>query len=207
MTVTDALTKRRATPAFDPTFTLTKEELFKVIETANLAPSSMNLQPWELVVFSTEEEKQSLLPIAMNQPKVVQASHVIAVIGNTSFYKNAERLVESRIEKGYMKPEGAEAFVAGATGYFKDNAAGSRDEAFRGAVLWAMSFMLAATEAGYDTAPMSGFFPDKFSEAYGLPEDRVPIMLIAIGKANSEVKLLERDLRFPAADLVHQGSW
>lgn len=207
MTVSEALQTRRATPSFDPSFKMTKEEVLDLMDRASLAPSSMNLQPWEVVLFMTDEEKQGLLPIAMNQAKVTQASAVLVVVGNISFYENAAKLVDSRIEKGYMKPDGGDAFVGMVEKSFKEFESKSRDEAFRGAVLWAMSFMMVATEAGYDTAPMSGFFPDKFSEAYGLPDDQAPIMLICIGRGNPEVKLLERDLRFPAADFTHFGKW
>ncbi|ETT65684.1 NAD(P)H nitroreductase [Paenibacillus sp. FSL H8-457] len=49
---------------------------------ATLAPSAANLQPWRFLVIDSPELKQKLLPIASNQQQVVEASAVIAVLGD-----------------------------------------------------------------------------------------------------------------------------
>lgn len=49
--------------------------------------------------------------------------------------------------------------------------------------LVSMQLMLAAKARGYDTVPMGGFDPDRFKEAFRIPETYIPVMLIAIGKA------------------------
>ena len=80
MTVNEALHARRATPSFDKSVTITREEVLALIDEASLAPSSMNMQPWEFLVIETDEDKAKLKDVAMNQGKVTEASAVIVVI-------------------------------------------------------------------------------------------------------------------------------
>jgi putative NAD(P)H nitroreductase len=175
MTVSEALQTRRAIPSFDPTFSILKEELENLIQLACLAPSSMNLQPWEFLVCYSAEDKARMQSVTMNQKKVSEASAVLAVICNLDFPDHGEAVADSNIAKGCS--------------------------------LWAMAFMLAAAESGWDTAPMGGFVAESLISEFGLPETRFPVLVIAIGKRNSNVTILDRSIRFPTEDLVHVGNW
>ncbi len=206
MTVTEALQKRRAIPSFDPTVTISREELERLIDLASLAPSSMNLQPWEILVCDTPEDKARLLAVAMNQKKVSEASAAIVVVCNLEFPDHAADEADSQIERGYTPADKRDGFITMAHG-FKANPNIVRDEAIRSCNLWAMSFMLVAQEAGWETGPMGGFFPDKFAEEFGLPDSRYPILIITIGKANPSIKILERNFRYSAKDITHFGNW
>ena len=206
MTVTEALQARRATPSFDPSVEISPEELERLIDLACLAPSSMNLQPWEFLICISPEDKARMQGVAMNQKKVVEASAVIAVICNLEFYLHAEAIADSQIERGYMPAANKDAYVQRVQSQ-AENPQALREEAIRSSSLWAMSFMLAAQEAGWETGPMGGFVAHALSQEFGLPETRFPILLITIGKANPEIKLLERNIRFSAKKLAHYGNW
>ena len=53
--------------------------------------------------------------------------------------------------------------------------------------LAAMQLMLVARSYGYDTNAIGGYKKDGLAKAFGLAEDRhVPVLLIALGKANEE---------------------
>ncbi len=55
------------------------------------------------------------------------------------------------------------------------------------ASLAAMQLMLVARSYGYDTNAIGGYKKDGLAKAFGLDEDRhVPVLLIALGKANEE---------------------
>lgn len=45
-----------------------------------------------------------------------------------------------------------------------------------------MNIMLMASEMGSESGPLMGFDPKQVSEILGLPDDRVPLMLIVAGK-------------------------
>ena len=207
MTVSDALEFRRAVPSFVPEVQISREEIDALIDRASLAPSSMNMQPWKFILCHTAEEKELLKSVSYNQPKIAQASAVIVVLGDLKQYENAPRVVQFNIEAGYYGEERREGAIAAPRGAWENNPGLARDEAFRGCSLWSMAFMLAAAEDGWATAPMSGFVPDQLTEAFGVPDRFVPVMLIAIGKANPEVKIHKRSIRFPASELVHPGKF
>jgi len=52
------------------------QDLEKLLEAARLAPSGMNLQPWELVVVTTPDQKFLLMEACSNQPFVADAGAV-----------------------------------------------------------------------------------------------------------------------------------
>lgn len=206
MTVREALEKRRAIPSFDPSITITLKELEGIIDLACLAPSSMNLQPWEFLICVTPEDKSRMKGVAMNQAKVSEASAVIAVICNLDYPDHAEAAANSGIANGYYGEERKAGLISAAQS-FKNNPTALREEAIRSCNLWAMAFMLLATEAGWDTGPMGGFVADALSAEFHLPENRFPVLLITIGKVNPAITVLKRNMRYSAKELSHIGNW
>ena len=65
--------------------------------------------------------------------------------------------------------------------------------------LWAMAFMLAAENAGWQTVPMTGYRRDGLRRVLNLPEHYLDVMLIAIGKG---VQRGHRTLRQDAAAVL-----
>lgn len=207
MNVQSALEFRRSVPAFDPTVSIDKETLLRLLELANLAPSSMNLQPWEYLVLTTAEEKAALHEVSYQQKKILDASAVIVVLGDLKQHEHAPRIADSNIELGLLTEERKEQWVGGAVGAYSANPQKQRDEAFRGGSLWAMSFMMAAAAEGWDTAPMGGFIPEDLSRAFEVPEQYVPVLVICIGKRSSEIEIKPRAFRFPVSDIGHFGKF
>ncbi len=48
-----------------------------ILEAIRLAPSSMGLQPYAVLVIESEELRKQIQPIAMNQPQIVESSHLL----------------------------------------------------------------------------------------------------------------------------------
>lgn len=207
MTVREALETRRSIPFFDPAVGISKDELTALCNLANLAPSSMNLQPWEYVICATTESKQRLRKASYDQAKVTDASAVIILLGNLNHHLNADQVADSQIKNGYFGEDRRTGYVGMAHGAYQDNPQKQRDEAFRGGALWAMSFTLAAHEAGWDTAMLGGFVPEQVSETFNIPETHLPVLLIAIGKRPSDANILPRNERFSAEELAHWENW
>ena len=206
MTVTEALHARRAVPSFDPSVSISKQEIEELIDLACLAPSSMNLQPWEFLVCMSDEDKARMVGVAMNQKKIAEASAVIAVICNLEFPDHAEAVAQSNVDRGYFPQERVSGYLGMASG-FKANPQALREEAIRSCNLWAMAFMMVATEAGWATGPMGGFVAEELSQEFGLPDSKFAVLLITIGKMNPKLNLLERNIRFSAKELTHFGNW
>jgi nitroreductase len=194
MTVTEALEIRRSVPSFSPDVEIDQSQLRGLIEQASLAPSSMNLQPWRFIVCQSSESKATLKAASYNQKKIVESSAAIIVVGNLDQHLNAVELSK------HLPADRAESYRNGAFNGWNEKPQAQRDEAFRGGNLWAMTFMLVATEAGWDTAPMGGYVPEQITAEFGLSDREIPVLIIAIGKRNPEVQLFPRAHRFPSAE-------
>lgn len=207
MNVREAIETRRSIPFFDPAVAISKEAVLELCNLANLAPSSMNLQPWEYIVCTTPESKQKLREVSFNQPKITDATAMLILLGNLQHHLHAAEVAASQIRNGYFGEERREGFIASAHGAYAQDSQKQRDEAFRGGSLWAMSFMLAAHAEGWDTAPLGGFVPEKVSEVFNIPESHLPVLLIAIGKRPEGAKILPRNDRISAEVLTHWETW
>jgi nitroreductase len=180
----DVIRERRSVRAYDPTMQISREEMTEILEQATLAPSSSNLQPWRFLVIDKPELKEKLLPITFNQQQVVEASAVIAVLGDVESYKKAEKIYGQAVEKGFMPADTAKSFIERTVGmYSKLPPEVARQIVYTDGGLISMQLMLVARSKGYDTVPMGGYDKAKLVEAFGISERYVPVMLIAIGKA------------------------
>jgi nitroreductase len=180
----DVIQERRSVRTYDPTVQISREEMTEILELATLAPSSSNLQPWRFLVIDKQELKQKLLPIAFNQQQVVEASAVIAVLGNVESYKKAEKIYGQAVEAGFMQADTAKSFIERTVGTYSNlQPEVARQIVYTDGGLISMQLMLVARSKGYDTVPMGGYDQAKFVKTFEIPEQYVPVMLIAIGKA------------------------
>lgn len=176
--------ERHSVRSYDPSVKISREEITEILELSTSAPSSSNLQPWRFLVIDDEELKQKLLPIANNQQQVLEASAIIAVLGDLKSYDQADTIFSKAVESGAMTEEIKRSFVERS----KKSYGSLTEERMRrinafDAGLISMQLMLIAKAKGYDTVPMGGYNADQFAEAFNLPETLKPELLIAIGKA------------------------
>jgi nitroreductase len=54
-----------------------QEKVERILEAIRLAPSSMGLQPYTVLVITDPEVKKQILPIAHNQQQIVDSSHLL----------------------------------------------------------------------------------------------------------------------------------
>ena len=74
------------------------EILEKILEAARLAPSWVNVQPWQFIVIRNGEQKQLLSKLAHGQPDVAKSSVIIACCGDLSSWdkENYKKILQSR---------------------------------------------------------------------------------------------------------------
>lgn len=186
-TFSSVIRERRSVRSYDPSVKISQEEMKEILGEAILAPSSSNLQPWRFLVIDSQPLKEKLLPIAYNQQQVLEASAMIAVLGDLESYKLAETIYNRSFEAGYMPEETKNNMITNTTKMYSTLPPEvSRKIIHTDGGLVSMQLMLAAKARGYDTVPMGGYNAVKFSEEFGLGERYIPIMLIAIGKAAKE---------------------
>lgn len=191
----EIITTRRSVRVYDPTVKISREEMNEILEEATLAPSSVNLQPWRFLVVESPEGKSTLEKLApSNKTQVATSSAVIAVFADMNAFENADEIMGTAVEKGYLPQEIKDQLMANYTNLFERLPA----QAFREMILIdsglvSMQLMLSARARGYDTNPIGGFDKSNIAEAFGMEKERyVPVMLISVGKAAKEARRTTR---------------
>jgi nitroreductase len=209
MDIIQAIKERRSINFFDPDREIPDGKLKELLETANLAPSSFNLQPWKVVVVKDKERKKVLRQCAFNQPKAEEASVMLIIIADPhGVEENTDKMLDSWQALGYMKPDMRETY----TGMIK-NLYGEEDSlirtifAVKNASLFAMNLMIAARGIGIETHPMDGFNETCVKKEFNIPEDKIIPMLIAVGYLKPGITLLPRAFRRDLKDFVGYESY
>ncbi|WP_082686209.1 nitroreductase family protein [Bacillus coahuilensis] len=197
--------ERRSVRQYDPNHKMERSEIKEILETAILAPSSSNLQPWRFLVIEDQTAKEELLPIANNQKQIVDASVVIAVLGDKYAYKNADQIYTQIAKKGNMSDEIKEMYVNSILdnyGNFPEERL-SKISLIDGGLV-SMQLMLAAKAKGYDTVPMGGYDADEFVKTFNVPNHLEPVMLISLGKGT---KAGFEKTRLPLEDVLEWNKY
>ncbi|ASP17230.1 nitroreductase family protein [Neisseria sp. oral taxon 020 str. F0370] len=179
------LQNRRSTRRFDPSAEISRAELDALLAQAGRAPSGNNSQPWRIMVLTDPALRQSLLPEAYGQEQVVTASAVLVLLGDREAYRepNLRRIHEEEFAEGCFDADVRDFLIQAAVGFYRpfDETDTQRSLALD-CGLWAMSFMLAAENAGWQTVPMTGYKRDGLRRVLNLPERYLDMILIALGK-------------------------
>lgn len=179
--------ERHSIRKYDPSWKISQEEIEEILNEAILAPSSSNLQPWRFIVINDQALKETLQPIAFNQQQVTEASAMIAVLGDTEAYRNAEEIYGQAHATGIMPLDVKEKMVGNITTNYSSLPPERRSNiALVDGGLVSMQLMLSAKAKGYDTVAMGGYDANKLRELFNIPSRYVPVMLIALGKAAAE---------------------
>lgn len=204
MDILTALKERRSINFFDPDRSVSDETLRELLAVANLGPSAMNLQPWEVIAVRTPERKLALQKCAFNQPKVSEASAMLILVANPAAIEaNLDAVVKSMLDLGYATPE-SEASVRAMPFNLYGPVDGEprRFFAVKNTALFAMGIMTAARGLGLETHPMDGFVEAQVKEAFGIDKAKIVPFLIAVGYLKPGVKLLPRGWRRPVDDFT-----
>lgn len=176
--------QRQSVRKYDPNTSISKEQLTKILQLTTKAPSAWNLQHWHFVVISGKEAQQKLLPIAYNQQQIVDASAVVAVLGDLQANKKIDAVYDPLVAQGKMTKEVKETLAKQIEGAYT-NAQYARDAALTNASLAAMQLMLVAKAEGFDTCAIGGFDPQALMKEFHISDRYIPVMLITIGKASA----------------------
>ena len=190
----DVMQQRRAVNFFDPTKDVTEAHLKEIIETAALAPSGFNLQPWNLIVLRDKAKKEMLRKVAWDQPKITDAPVVLIVLGDREGFKKGnagfEKDFAESVKAGIMKQEQYDWFINAANSLYGVSPERQLAFACKNTGFFAMSLMLAAKDAGLDSHPMDGFDIDGVRKAFNIPDQYWIPLLLAIGYFDKTKTLL-----------------
>jgi nitroreductase len=197
--------ERRSVGFFDPNKPVSDALLKSVIETAALAPSGFNFQPWQLIVVKSPEEKEKLKNAAGKQPKITEAPVTLILLADKDGYKaghpTMEKAWQNLVEIGAAKQEHRVGIEKGAAALYGGDEK-SLMFAVKNAAFFGMAIMLAAKDAGVDSHPIDGFNHDAVRKTFEIPDNFVVPMLIALGYFQEGAVLPPRKWRKSYSEIV-----
>jgi nitroreductase/dihydropteridine reductase len=187
--------------------TVPEDTIDKIIGAARLAPSGIGLQPYEIIVVTNPEWKAKILPIAMNQPQVVQSSHLLVFAAWQNYSLARINKVFDYLNEQRNQPASvSDAHRNFAISYFGKL---TEEEQFHHAAKQAniaLGFAVAtAALEQVDATPMEGFNALALDELLGLKAKSLrSSMLLAIGYRDevNDWNLQLKKVRKPLAELV-----
>lgn len=186
MSVKNILEKRRSVRQYDSSYKISSEILSSLIESASKSPNGNNIQAARYLIIEDTDLRKLLLPVAYNQQQVVEASTLIVMLGDFQAFdkNNIIKIHEEGFQAGYFDESLRDYLANAAINYYENKS--NEDlklELTRDVSLAAMSLILLANEAGFDTITMSGYDSKKLKSILNISERYLDIMLIAIGKS------------------------
>lgn len=192
MTLLEAVAKRHTVKAFDDSRLLPDAQIETLLNVLRNTPSSVNSQPWHFVVASTAAGREAIArsttgAFIYNQPKVVHASHVIALCMRSDLDENHLQTVLAQEEKdGRFRDEAAKAGQdKSRRGYVDMHRYVQRDlpQWMEKQVYLALGgLLLSAALLHIDATPMEGFDTAALDEALGLHEKGLTsVVLVSLG--------------------------
>ena len=202
----DIIEKRRAVNFFDTQRQVPDTLLRQMIEMAAKAPSSFNLQPWNLVVVKETAEKERLKALAWDQPKVAEAPVILMVLGDKTGWREGhptlERNWEELVRAGDKSPEQRAWFLDATRTLYGESTDKRLAFAAKNAGFFAMGLMYAATSLGLETHPMDGFDHEGVRKAFCIPDQFWVPLIIAVGYLRPGVALSPPKWRKTHAQIV-----
>ncbi len=211
----NTLTARRSIRVFDGE-PLATEVLSSILKDATLAPTSSNLQTFELYAVRNKTIKEQLAEACMGQPAATTAGELVVVVARPDLWRrNRDLLLKTMKQEGTQLPASVTKYYTKLIPFLMTNDPfgvlnlirritffflGLLRPMIRGpvskadlrvfgatqAALVAQTLMLAATARGYDTCPMGGFDEVRVKSLLKLPSQAEVIMVVAIGKGKPE---------------------
>ncbi|MCF3109400.1 NAD(P)H-dependent oxidoreductase [Niabella sp. CC-SYL272] len=166
-----------------------QEQMDRILEAARLAPSSNGLQPFEIIVISSPELKEKILPAAFNQPQITGCSHLLVFAAWDQYTPERinEFIAHTAAERG-GDPERLErqrqSLLSKFAGMDKDQ---GYAHAARQAYLSLGVTVVAAAAEGIDGTPMEGFDPEQLDALLGLKQKGLrSAVIMALGYRDKE---------------------
>lgn len=180
--IISAIEARRTVNLFDTSRGIEPGQIAELIRLATTAPTSFNLQNWRFIAAHTPEAKSRLRKLAWDQAKVTEAAVTFIVCGQLADYTTiAERLAPT-VAAGVMPEQMVAGWEGAAKSLYHEQPQRQRDEAIRTATFGAGTLIFAAHAMGLGSSPMIGFDAEAVAAEFGLANDEIAVMLVAVGE-------------------------
>jgi nitroreductase len=221
--------RRRAIRDFDGA-PLADEDVRAVLREALLAPSSGNLQPYELHWVRDAEQKRRVARACDAQRAALSASTLVVVVTGSRIGERTAATELRYVESSSALDDAAKTYHREQLRKFRTflriarlllwaplqiilalvhpvhsllpfGPTGMRNWTARSGIFAAQALLLAAAARGLDSCPMEGFSAKRVAKILRLPRDLVIPVVIALGRRSATARIEPR-WRRPYADAV-----
>ena len=165
------------------------EKLEKILKAIQLAPTSIGLQPFTVLVVENEELKAKMAPAIYNQPQITEGSHVLVFAAWKEYSdENVERYLNNIATVRGIPVESLD----GMRNMINGAISGKTPEQLlnwnsRQAYIALGTGLAVAAEEQVDSTPMEGFDPDALDAVLGLQEKGLrSTVILALGYRDAE---------------------
>ena len=165
------------------------EKLENILEAIQLAPTSIGMQPFTVLVIEDPELKAKIAPAIYNQPQITEGSHVLVFAAWKEYSnENVGKYINHIATLRGIPVESLD----GMRNMVSGSIAGKTPEQLlnwnmRQAYIALGTGLVAAAEEKVDATPMEGFDPDALDAALGLAEKGLhSTVILALGYRDAE---------------------
>ncbi|MBT6229970.1 MAG: nitroreductase, partial [Candidatus Scalindua sp.] len=181
MDVSEAIRIRRSIRKFKPD-PISEEKIKLLLESARLAPSGTNTQPWRFIVVRDDDTKTKLQRAAHNQKHVKRAPVIIVCCADLKAFKEFPTRVDELIESGALPERTREVFIP----YIEKGMSTVTKDALMVAAAANVAIaiehiVLKAVEIGLGTCWVRWYEDEKVKEILDMPEHVEVMALLPVG--------------------------
>jgi len=186
MNVSEAIRKRRSIRKFKPD-PISEEKIRLLLESARLAPSGTNTQPWRFIVVKDDDTKRELQEAAHNQRHIKSAPVIIVCCADLKAFKEFPERVDELIESGALPERTREVFIP----YLKKGMSTVTKDALMIAAAANVAIavehiVLQAVEIGLGTCWVRWYEDNKIKEILDIPKHVEVMALLPVGVPDEE---------------------
>ncbi len=204
--ILSALNRRYATKLFNPDKKVSDSDLDILLEAVRLAPSSLGIQPWRVIVIVDKEMKTRLKAAAYNQAQIGDASQVIVFTSRKSLDEHyVDSYLENVMKVRNQKNEDVQGYKKMImNSYANRTPEGVKEWNSRQAYIALGILLETAALMNIDACPMEGFDIAQFDRILGLEKTEYSCAVIAaIGyRSENDKYAFAKKVRFCKEELI-----
>jgi nitroreductase len=149
-----------------------QEKIDNILEATRLSASSMGLQPYTVILVENEELRNKIKPIAMNQPQIAEASHLLIFAAwDDITEQQIDAYIDNIVTTRGVSAESMAEYRNIMAGHIGNMTQEQRHQwAARQAYIAFGTAIAAAASESVDATPMEGFNGPALDELLGLKE-------------------------------------
>lgn len=181
----EAMDFRHACKVFDENKKISDEDIYTIMESARLSPSSFGLELWKFLVITNDDLKAQLRPFCWDQPQITTSSHLVVILAAIDDAKVESGTVEKRFARWGLDQEKLKFYIDLYANHLGDTLK-SDEEIYswtaRQSFIPAANMMTCAAYLGIDSCAIEGYNMEKVEEILGIDTSKYRLsMLLPLG--------------------------